>query len=135
MKLPANLSDADQAALVAAMPATGRELVECIGFVAAIELVRVHGGRRVYIPHALAHDHPLAIVIGHAAASVLAARYGPCQLEVPALTRARLLLRDNALRAAFDEGANMDELTDRYNISERHARKVLATSTTTSPRL
>ena len=135
MKLPPNLTHADQAALVAAMPASGRELVECIGFTAAVELVRAYGGRRVYIPLAPAPSHPLAIAIGHNAAMTLAARFSRCQIELPMMTNASLLLRDNALRAAFDAGAGIDELTDRYNISERHARKILSASTTTSPRL
>ena len=80
MQLPASLTDADLAALVAAMPASALELVECIGFTAAVELVRAYGGQRVYIPHAPAPSHPLAIAIGRAAATTLGALYSPCQL-------------------------------------------------------
>ena len=73
MKLPANLTDADVAALVGAMPASGRELVECIGFAGAIELVRVCGGRRVCIPQAFAPDYPRAVTIDPAAGTALGA--------------------------------------------------------------
>jgi Mor family transcriptional regulator len=127
-------SGADEALITAAMPETGKELVGVIGFMPTIRLLAQLGGKRVFIQRTPAEDSRIVKAIGMELAEALGGHRGGHHMELPRLTSAERMLRDNALRADFDAGVPMDAIVDRYGITQRHARKILKASASVSPR-
>lgn len=73
--------------------------------------------------HGVADD--VADQAGAAIADHLASHWGGQVLTVPKDYAFRLAIRDQAILAAFD-GANLQELAKRYDMTERGVRKLLA---------
>lgn len=119
--------------IVAAMPASARELVEIIGFLPTLEVLRKFGGKRVFIPSKLNDDSRIIAELGREVAEKLVARMGGARFEPPMLTSVERRLRDNAIRRDFDARVPMDDLVDRYRMTQRHIRKLLNASTATEP--
>ena len=127
----------DHAAVVAVMPATARELVEVIGFDATLDVLRKFGGKRLFVPSKLVEgfSHRIVDELGLEVAEKLVEAMGGSRLEPPMLASVERLLRDNAIRADYDSGSyTMDDLVDRYHVTQRHLRKVLKASPSTMPR-
>lgn len=126
-----NLAPAQHAAVVALMPTLGHELVELIGFEPTITLLHAHGGKRMFIKAVESPDGRLAQCLGAELTAKMSGHFGRDHLELPTLDRVKKLLRDNALRAAFDAGASVNDLMDRFGLSQRHVRKLLTASAAT----
>ena len=60
-----------------------RELAGVVGDDAATALARQFGGTSVYVPRRIGNNHPIAVVIGRAAADRLAAWAGASTLSIP----------------------------------------------------
>lgn len=137
------VATADRQAVLAVMPETARELVEAIGFDDALQFLRKHGGKRVFIPGSLPEDggHWLIADFGHDLAARLVRYFDGAHLEVPMLSSVERLLRDNAIRSDFDamcragERDPMKALVERYRMTQRYLRKLLKASPSTSPRM
>ena len=132
--LPA-LSRADQAILEAAMTPSARELVPVIGIAAIVSLVGAFGGQRIFVHIAEPPDSPIAQAIGAEAAARLGAFRGGERFDVPMLTKARRMLRDNAVRSDFDAGASANDLAALHGTTARHIRKLLTARIDAYPRL
>ena len=136
------LAAADREAIVAVMPATARELVDVIGFDATLDVLRKFGGKRLHVPEKLVDgvNYKLVEELGRATAVKLVDVMPYTYLEPPTMISIERLLRDNAIRADFDrmcadgEPRLMDRLVDRYQVTQRHLRKVLKASPSTFPR-
>lgn len=70
------MSDAVSEALVP-------ELLGLLGEPAFVAFVQSFGGRRLYVPGAIAADHEIAAVVGESAATRLSSRYAPSTIRVP----------------------------------------------------
>lgn len=108
------------------MPASAQRLVKIIGFLPALEVLRVFGGDRVYIPRNVPDaGHMLATAIGADVLRKLVAGMGGMRLELPLLTSVERCLRDRALLADRDAGATTRDLHLRYGITPRSVRKII----------
>lgn len=74
-----------------------QELVDVIGLAGAIEIVRRWGGRDFYVPVAVGHGHPLALVLGLELARKLVEVHGGGRLQLPREQAALLGLRDELI--------------------------------------
>ena len=136
------LAAADRDAIVAAMPPTARELVDVIGFDETIKVLRNFGGKRLFVPAKLIEGNSYKLVeeLGREIAEKLVDAMGGTRLEPPMIASVARLLRDNAIRSDYDrmcadgEQCPMDRLVDRYQVTQRHIRKVLKASMSTAPR-
>lgn len=132
-----------EAAILAAMPWQARHLADTIGLVDALIFMDRLGGKRMFIPTELPKDqsHWLLRDFGIDLAEKLVRYFDGSHLEVPMLSSVERLLRDNMIRADFDEmcaSVRRDEamhaLTERYRLTQRYLRKLLKASHTTVPR-
>lgn len=105
--------------------------MEVLGFEPTIRLLQAHGGKRMFIATVQKPDGRLAQCIGPELTARLVNYFGRNAIEWPTLDRVKKLLRDNALRAAFDADATTDELVNRFGLSQRHVRKLLTASAAT----
>lgn len=127
--------------VTAKMCSSARALVETIGFEPALRFLKRYGGQRVFIPRTLPQspDHWLMREFGPELAAALVRYFDGAHVEVPLLSSVERLLRDNAVRADFDDlcaEGNPDPvrtLVERYGLTQRYLRKVLKSSASTSP--
>ena len=106
-----------------ALPETARQLLPALGLAALSRLCQEGGGRRLYI--GLRQSPATAALLSDAEHASVLRFFGAGWIDVPQLRGATRLLRDNAIRAAFDNGADMDELIDRFGLTQRTLRRIL----------
>jgi Mor transcription activator family len=121
----------DPEAVLRVLPVQAREIAMAIGLSATIELMRLYGGHRLFVP-AVVSDKLIAEIGVELAAALVEAR-GGTTIESPSLRSIERLLRDNAIRADFDAGVSVAELVGRYRLSDRHIRVTLTARATTAP--
>jgi SpoU rRNA methylase family enzyme len=109
---------------------TLNEIVEACGHQAAIALTRSFGGRQLSVPSAerLTETHAIALCIGLTAARKLAKAKGGERLEIPSEVNAVLELRNEAVVAAFDEGASIRSISFDQGLSRKWVRHILVRS-------
>ena len=101
-------------------------LIALIGDSETGRLIEIWRGEKIYIPIYISRDHPVAQVIGMAAARRLAAIYGGESLLVPTGFRRRLEKRNRAIVAARRAGDTVEKIRRRYGLSRRTIFYVLA---------
>lgn len=124
------------------LPRTAREIAEVIGYPAMMELVEAYGGVSLSLsqgltPSGQASFAAMAEVIGVEAARALARHFRRERLSVPRCTAARCAIRDDRLRADYDEltraqhwtdGAARAHLAIKYHTTDRHVSRLLKQS-------
>lgn len=103
------------------LPEGAAVLVEAIGISAALSVVHVYAGTRLYIPRAenLDEVHPLARLLGHPLARRLADAMGGDYFSVP---MAQVLLeeeRDRKIEARIEGGESAADIAQSYGLTER----------------
>ncbi len=83
------------------LPPILQDIVALIGLPHTMKLVDQHGGTRLFVPKlGVAEDHPLAVLLGHRAASKLIAHYGGEEhFDIPLAARALRAVRNAQIRA------------------------------------
>jgi len=106
------------------LPSRIADLVDVVGPKAALTIVELRGGARLYVPSKATAEHWLAEHIGIEALQQLSKIYGGEWMEVD---RCAALLRaafEAKVVAEFDRGASNCELALRYGYTERGIRKL-----------
>lgn len=102
------------------------EIAEVIGDEAALRLVRVYGGRSVYVPGKPIEGHSLEQLLGRDAFVKLVLNYGGAELrDIPlaaALSSKALMIR--SLARSFPNMSNR-RIAAAARTTERHVRRVL----------
>lgn len=120
------------------LPDTFLQLETVAGTEAALLLVSEHGGEQYPVTKGATEqgrrrNTRLAALVGEAAALRIAAAYGQQRsIAIPACRKAREVLRDREIRAAYDmaEGSGMTPaaLARRYGLSQRAIFNILKRS-------
>lgn len=97
----------------------GPELQELIGEDALVRLADAFAGTRLYIPHAIAADHPIAQAIGVEAAAALSRRLAPDVIRVP-------LAREPRARHYRRTGMTNAQIATRLGITEPGVNRLFA---------
>lgn len=106
------------------MPKSLREFAQSADIEAAVNLSRRFGGRYIYVPMALHHEHELVQAIGMDAARILSATWGSDYMYVPEpkfLDRSR---RNAEIRRLHVDGMAVQGIADRYGISTRQVWRI-----------
>lgn len=106
-----------------ALPRVARELIEVMGWAAAVQLINERGGRRLIVPgwplkRASSTFQFLEDMVGNEAAVAYAKRWGDIEIQVPMCRRAMGLVRIREAIAAYDKGVKVPELAGRYQVTE-----------------
>lgn len=96
-------------------------LIEAVGEEAAFTLIRACGGARLYVPHVPEDGDALTTLIGTAAATRLAQKYGGERLELPNPNSRRSKILE--LRRA---GVSVDVIARQSGCTRRRVFQVLA---------
>ncbi len=96
-------------------------LIEAVGEEAAFTLIRACGGARLYVPHVPEEGDALTTLIGTAAATRLAQKYGGERLELPNPNSRRSKILE--LRRA---GVSVDVIARQSGCTRRRVFQVLA---------
>ena len=126
--------DQAQAAFVDLLEPLLQEFVSVAGLPATLLLVQQYGGRRLWFPYELEPTHPLAKLLGMAAARPLCRRFEGERLLIPKALPALKAVRDARIRANPD-GLSVNELARVYSLGERQLYAIRATVDTQDPNL
>lgn len=107
------------------LPNSVRDLVDVVGLKAALEIVEVRGGARLYVPKRPHRAHWLSGVIGWDKLRDLSAIYGGEEIEVPTCAERKRKLFEREIATAAGTGVSVAELARRYRYSESGIRKLL----------
>lgn len=108
------------------LPQTAAEIVDAVGVDAALRLVEVWGGVRVYVPQRITDDHALVSTLGRGLAETLAARFGGEALNIPRCLHALRAVRNTRIRSERRQGDSPASLALRYGLTERQVYSILA---------
>jgi len=95
----------------------GHELLALLGESAFVALASAFGGRRLYVPGAIATDHEIAQAIGNDAAARLSARMAPAVIRVP-------LAREMRARHYRAAGFSNGEIATKLGLTETGVDKL-----------
>lgn len=102
------------------------ELVDVIGYDAAMLFVENFKGEVIWVPKNAKPDHPLSLIIGFDAFKKLTWYYGDTSLEVDIC---KALDIENRNRNIFEDrhrkGLTCRDLARKYQTTERHVRRIL----------
>ena len=121
------------------LPPQMQEIITVVGLTAALALVRTWGGTRFPVSKAqrdggIGRYEHMAEVMGVTAADRLTEAYGGKVLHVPRCYVALLELRDNMIKAEFDQRYKNEttlsiaaDLALRYRLTDRQIHRILKT--------
>ena len=118
------------------LPQLLQDFERLIGLPATLDLVRVHGGLRIYIPTpARVHaEHPFAKIIGVDRLMILAETYGgEDHFTLPKAERAILALRNARIAHAYGHHKTVRELAAEHRLTERQIERIVAAAGVTAP--
>ncbi|MBF0165407.1 MAG: hypothetical protein HQM01_13065 [Magnetococcales bacterium] len=107
-------------------PRTLQEIAGLIGVSATRRLVTAWGGSFLPVMSGLPEYHPIVRAIGRPACAALGDHFGAERPYLPRATRGLLRLRNNRLRALYDQGGvTVDALARQEGLSCRMVTKIL----------
>jgi Mor family transcriptional regulator len=77
------------------------DLASQLGMATAMVIARKWGGHALHVPKSIPADHPIALSLGHEAATRLAEVFGGQRIELPLERHALRLFRDAEIRKAL----------------------------------
>lgn len=107
------------------LPASMAELADIIGLPAVLALMKAFGGTELWVPQKLSHAHALVGAIGPEAAQTLCEYMAGERCKVPRGAEIIREIRNRAIRRERREGAKLDELALRYEITDRQVLNIL----------
>ena len=110
-----------------------RDLVDVVGLKAALEIVEVRGGARLYVPKRPNRDHWLSEVIGWDKLQDLSSIYGGEEIQIPKCAARSRHALEQEIATASSTGASTAKLALRYRYTEAGIRKLLHQVRTSAP--
>lgn len=102
-----------------------RELVDAVGIVDAIEIIRRWGGRKWYCPQNVRPADPLALTLGYETAKRLVEKFGGQDLQLPIERNALIDLRNRAIFLDAQSGDSHEEIAIRYGIMRQRVPQII----------
>lgn len=118
------------------LPELLRDFERLIGLAATLDLVRVYGGLRIYIPTParVQPDHPFAKIIGVERLMALAEVYGAEQhFPLPKAEKALLAVRNARMVHAYTTHKTARELAAEFHLTERQVERIVAAAGVVAP--
>jgi Mor family transcriptional regulator len=118
------------------LPQLLQDFERLIGLPATLDLVRVYGGLRIYIPtpERVHSDHQLAKIIGVDRLMTLAKVYGgEDHFTLPKAERAILALRNARIAHAYGHHKTVRELAMEHRLTERQIERIVAAAGVSAP--
>ncbi len=107
------------------MQAVLKKLVESIGFVETIEIVRKWGGGVFYVPRSVRPCDPLALTLGLASARKLVQHWGGQYLQLPPEKNALVDMRNASIIADYRCGMSLSEIGRVYGLARQSVAHIV----------
>ncbi len=101
------------------MQAILKKLVESIGFVDSIEIVRKWGGGVFYVPLSVRPCDPLALTLGLVPARKLVQHWGGQYLQLPSEKNALIDMRNASIIADYRSGMSLSQIGRVYGLTRQ----------------
>jgi len=110
------------------IPESLREIAEVIGLPAALALVTLHGGRRLYIPIKFPASNSLLQYLGSETCDKLSQAFGGDYLAIPRAIAVNRKTRNEQILQDHRNKATVAALAQKYDMTERNVWIILARS-------
>ena len=100
------------------------DICASVGYTATCVISAWFGGRKLHVPVQAHPDHPLAVLIGHAALRALVRDWAGDDLKIPTHRTAARLHRDRRACELFAEGWTPARVADDLGIGVRRAEQL-----------
>ena len=108
------------------LPSEVAKMVTLVGMEAAMAIVKMYGGRRLYIPRKAKPGHQLIPLIGMEKLEVLCRHYDGDRLCIPKCEHAiNKHVRNREIRAAYGP-VSLSKLAARYNLTECQVLRIVS---------
>lgn len=112
---------------------TSAKIEALIGEEAYAALIRLYGGRRLYVPVCITPENPIVLVIGWMRAIAFAQTFGGERIEIPMRDSfSACAARHDAIRRMRNNGATVAEICASTGYSARQVRRILASEQETA---
>ena len=118
------------------LPPLLQDFERLIGLAATLDLVRSHGGLRIFVPTLarVTPEHPLAKIIGFGPLQELAKVYGgEAHFPLPKAEKAILAVRNARICNAYAPHKTVRELALEHRLTERQVERIVAAAGVTAP--
>lgn len=118
------------------LPPLLQDFERLIGLAATLDLVRVYGGLRIYIPTPtrVTAEHAFAKIIGTEHLMALAKVYGSeAHFTLPKAEKAILAVRNARIANAYATHKTARELAAEFHLTERQVERILASAGVSAP--
>ncbi len=110
------------------MQAILKKLVESIGFVDSIEIVRKWGGGVFYVPLSVRPCDPLALTLGLVPARKLVQHWGGQYLQLPSEKNALIDMRNASIIADYRSGMSLSQIGRVYGLARQSVALIVRDS-------
>ena len=106
-------------------PESMTEMVESLGLSTVMQIVKEHGGTRLFIPKNMNAQHRLANLLGIEQARLLSSHFGGESLNIPRMAGAKRANRNQEIIRRYDAGDSVRVLAREFELTDRQIYNIL----------
>ncbi|MEO5340637.1 MAG: hypothetical protein H7837_08990 [Magnetococcus sp. MYC-9] len=110
------------------LPASLTDMVEAIGLTNTLQVVKVYGGTRLFVPKQVHAQHRLANLLGMEQARRLSHHFAGESLTIPRLAAAMRARRNQEIIRRYDAGESARQLAQAYHLTDRQIYTILSST-------
>ena len=107
------------------LPESLTDMVEALGLSATLQIVKAHGGTRLFVPKRAHAQHHLANLLGMEQARMLSQHFGGESLTIPRMANAMRTRRNREIVRRYDGGESVRVLAHAYHLTDRQIYTIL----------
>ncbi|MEO5364032.1 MAG: hypothetical protein H7838_10485 [Magnetococcus sp. DMHC-8] len=113
---------------VADLPESLRDMAAILGLETTLQVVKAHGGTRLFIPKKAKTQHHLANLLGLEQARLLSGHFGGESVTIPRMASAMRTRRNREIVRRYDAGDSVRMLAHAYSLTDRQIYTILSST-------
>ena len=110
------------------LPESLTDMAETLGLTITMQIVKAHGGTRLFVPKQVHAQHHLANLLGLEQARRFSKHFGGESLTIPRMARAMRNKRNREIVHRYDTGDSVRVLAHAYNLTDRQIYTILSST-------
>lgn len=110
------------------LPSSLADMAETLGMTTTMQIVKAHGGTRLFVPKQIHAQHHLANLLGMEQARRLSKHFGGESLTIPRMASAIRAKRNQEIVHRYDAGDSVRVLAHAYGLTDRQIYTILSST-------
>jgi hypothetical protein len=110
------------------LPESLTDMAERLGLTVTMQIVKAHGGTRLFVPKQVHAQHHLANLLGLEQARRLSKHFGGESLTIPRMASAMRSKRNREIVHRYDSGDSVRVLAHAYSLTDRQIYTILSST-------